>query len=96
MNAFSVGNPIVKAQIFLDISDDTMQKNFWMLWKFKKFKKEVNTQVFFFRNEDKIKHMEWYIIILFPYRLLENPLGNVGYHHPPLLFYLERNGVIPA
>ena len=27
-NAFSVGNPIVKAQIFLDISEDTMQKNF--------------------------------------------------------------------
>lgn len=69
MNAFSVGNPIVRAQIFLDISEDTMQKNFWMLWKFKKLKKKVSTQVFFFRNEDKIKNMEWYIIVLFPYRL---------------------------
>lgn len=60
MNVFSVENPIVKVQIFLDIREDTMQKNFWMLWKFKKLGEIISTQVFFFRNEDKIKNMKWY------------------------------------
>lgn len=36
MNVSSVESPIVRAQTFLDIRDDTMLKNFWMLWKFKK------------------------------------------------------------
>lgn len=84
-NVFSVGNPIVKAQIFSDISEDTMQKNCWTLWKFKKLKIKVSTQVYFFRNEDK--NMEWYIMIQFglPVRMLENPLGNVEHCHSTLI-----------